>query len=62
MLGFGLFVLSLIVIIGLAFYFIPTIIAVARDHKNKAGIFVVNLLTGWTFLGWVGSLVWSVVN
>ncbi len=62
MVGFGLFLLSVIVVIGLAVYFTPTIIAFARNHKNKAGIFLVNLLTGWTFLGWVGSLVWSVVN
>jgi hypothetical protein len=62
MFGFGLFVFLVILAIGLAVYFVPTIIAFARNHKNKAGIFLVNLLTGWTFFGWVGSLVWSVVN
>jgi hypothetical protein len=62
MLGFGLFVLFIIAVMGLAIYFIPTIIALARNHKNKVGVFLVNLLAGWTFFGWIGSLVWSVVN
>jgi hypothetical protein len=39
-------------------YFLPTILA-----KDKAGwyrIFLVNLLLGWTFIGWIIALVWVV--
>jgi len=61
-LGFGIFLSLVIIIVGLAFYFIPTIIAFSRNHKNKIGIFLLNLLAGWTFLGWVGALVWSVIS
>ncbi len=43
-----------------AFYFLPTLIAFLRQHKNKLAIFLLNLLLGWTVLGWVVSLVWSV--
>ena len=43
-------------------YFAPTIIAVRGDHKNQGAIAVLNLLLGWTFLGWVASLVWSVAK
>jgi len=46
----------------LAVYFAPTIIAVIGDHKNQGAIAVLNLLLGWTFLGWVASLVWSVAK
>ena len=46
-------------IVALAFYFLPTIIAFRREHQNKGAIFVLNLLLGWSLLGWVGSLVWS---
>jgi hypothetical protein len=28
-------------------------------HLNLVPIFLVNLLLGWSFLGWVGALVWS---
>jgi hypothetical protein len=43
-----------------AIYFLPSIIALARHHHNAFAIFLLNLLLGWTVLGWVGSLVWSV--
>ena len=45
-----------------AVYFLPSFIAFSRDHKNKVSIFLLNLLLGWTVLGWVGSLVWSVMR
>jgi|TARA_Y100000310_G_scaffold270565_1_gene284495 hypothetical protein len=40
-------------------YFVPTLVAVMRDHKNKSAIIVLNIFTGWTFIGWVVSLVWA---
>ena len=46
----------------LAVYFVPTIIALARHDKNAVGIILLNIFAGWTFLGWVGALVWSVVD
>ena len=53
-----------LVIITLMFaaYFLPTLIAFLRQHKNKLAIFLLNLLLGWTALGWVGSLVWSIAK
>jgi len=43
----------------LALYFLPTIVAWRRNHNNMAAIFALNLLTGWTALGWVAAIVWS---
>ena len=57
----GLLEISLVVLI-FAFYFLPTLIAFLRQHKNKLAIFLLNLLLGWTVLGWVVSLVWSVIK
>ena len=51
---------SLILII-LPIYFVPTIVAIIRRTKNLAAIIVLNIFVGWTFLGWVGSLVWAIV-
>ena len=31
-----------------------------RDHLSQGGIIVLNLLLGWTVLGWVGALIWAV--
>jgi Superinfection immunity protein len=44
---------------GLAVYFVPAIIAFSRNHRNRAAILVLDLLLGWTLLGWVAALVWS---
>lgn len=42
-----------------AFYFLPAIIAAARLARHFAGIFLVNLLFGWTVIGWFGTLLWA---
>jgi hypothetical protein len=45
---------------ALAVYVAPWIIAVSRNHPNMGAIVVVNLFLGWTFIGWVVALAWSV--
>ncbi len=56
--------LALLVALGvmialLVLYFLPFLVAMRRGHHNRAAIGILNLLLGWTFLGWVGALVWS---
>jgi hypothetical protein len=53
-------IVLLFVIAGI--YLIPTIIAFSRHHRNSAAIFALNLLLGWTFLGWVAAFVWSLTT
>ena len=48
---------AVVAIIGLAVYFIPTIVALCRKHPNKGAIIVLNIFLGWSFIGWVVSLV-----
>jgi hypothetical protein len=45
-----------------AMYFVPTIVACIRGHRNMPAIFLLNLTLGWTFFGWCGALIWSVFN
>jgi hypothetical protein len=40
-------------------YFIPTIIAYRKRKANRAAILAINVLLGWTFVGWVVALVWA---
>jgi hypothetical protein len=40
-------------------YWIPTIVAFHRKHPSKGGILGLNFFLGWTFIGWVLSLVWA---
>jgi hypothetical protein len=58
----GIAELLILLIPALVVYFIPTIIATSRNHSNKIGIFLLNLFLGWTFVGWLGSLIWSVTS
>lgn len=48
-----------LLIVAAAVYFFPWLLAVLRGHNNKLAIFAVNLLLGWTFIGWVFALVWA---
>jgi hypothetical protein len=41
----------------LLLYFLPALIA--RDKKDALAIFLVNLLLGWTVIGWVLALLWA---
>ena len=45
--------------ISLAIYFVPIIIAFVRKHNNFVAITLLNIFTGWTFLGWLASLLWA---
>jgi hypothetical protein len=40
-------------------YFLPAFIASYRKHKNATPIFLVNLLFGWSIVGWIWPLIWS---
>lgn len=62
--GFDFGVIGTIIsfLIGLVLYFVPTYIAFMRNHKNKIPILVINVLLGWTFICWVGALVWALLK
>ncbi len=40
-------------------YVLPAIIAYRRAHHQRMAIAALNLLLGWTGLGWVAALVWA---
>jgi hypothetical protein len=43
-------------------FWLPTRVAEATDHPNQVAIAAVNLLFGWTFLGWGIALVWALTH
>jgi hypothetical protein len=59
--AFGVGILFL-VIIAIAFYFLPTIIAAVRKHPQTGGILLVNALGGWLVIGWIAALIWSFIT
>jgi hypothetical protein len=38
-------------------YFLPSILG--HDKRSFAGIFLLNLLLGWTVIGWIIALIWA---
>jgi UDP-N-acetylmuramyl pentapeptide phosphotransferase/UDP-N-acetylglucosamine-1-phosphate transferase len=46
----------------LLIYFLPTILAWCRWHRNEYVIGMLNIFLGWTFIGWVIALVWACVD
>ena len=39
-------------------YFLPTCIAMMRG-KAQGGVFVLNLIVGWTVVGWFVAFIWA---
>src|SRR5215472_2058446 len=46
----------------LGLYIAPLIIATVRDHHRLPWIGLLNFAAGWTVVGWIGALVWSVMT
>lgn len=40
-------------------YFLPAVVAALRRHPSGLAIFLLDLLLGWTVLGWIVALIWS---
>tara|TARA_R110001583_G_scaffold4918_3_gene27504 strand:+ start:198 stop:431 length:234 start_codon:yes stop_codon:yes gene_type:complete len=51
---------TLVVLVAL--YFLPLIIAALRDMPNAVAISVLNLFAGWTVIGWIVALVWACLD
>lgn len=49
-------------VVVLTLYLAPTGIAVLRQHINVLPIVAINVMLGWTGLGWIAALVWSVMS
>ena len=48
-----------VAVLGFFLYFVPAVIAFGRGHHNAGAIFALNLLLGWTVLGWIAAFIWS---
>lgn len=56
------FVIVFVAVFGVGLYLLPSFVAAGRKCKAGAGIVTLNLLLGWTLLGWVGALIWASVS
>lgn len=58
-LGIFLFFVLSWLFIALIIYFMPIIVAYARRHNNLLAITCMTIFIGWTFFGWLASLLWA---
>lgn len=56
------FAVVIFVLLSLIFYMIPSIISGKRNTKHFGMICFINVVFGWTVLGWIAALVWAVVE
>ncbi len=50
------------IVIIIIIYFIPSLIALIGNKRNRCAIFALNFFLGWTFIGWVIALTWSLTH
>ena len=53
--------LAVLFMIG-GLYFFPTIMASVNKRKQVMAIFLVNLIFGWTGIGWIIALIWCTIE
>jgi hypothetical protein len=51
-----------IAIAAVGIYFVPSLVATQRRKRNLAAIVALNVLLGWTLLGWCGALIWALLR
>ena len=49
-------------LLGVAIYFLPSLVAAARQTHNVTGIFLLNLFLGWTGIGWIIALLLAICS
>ncbi len=49
-------------IIGILLYFLPFIISLKKNSAEAGAIFFINLLVGFTFIGWIVCFLWAISN
>ena len=50
----------ILLVVVLPIMFAPTIIAFSRKHRRKWLVFLLQILTNWTGVGFILALIWSI--
>lgn len=53
---------AIVFLFGVFVYFAPTLTAHQRRHPQFTAILWLNVLVGWTFIGWVAAFVWALTT
>ncbi|HWT39583.1 MAG TPA: superinfection immunity protein, partial [Paraburkholderia sp.] len=50
---------GLVLLAAVVVYFLPAIVADAREREDAFALTIFNVLFGWTVIGWVAAFVWA---
>lgn len=50
--------IQLFIIIAAIVYFLPAILAYNYEHENAQDIALIDILFGWTIIGWLIAFIW----
>ena len=46
----------------LILYLLPTLVAYGREHLRRQDVAIVNVLVGWTLIGWIVVFLWAALG
>ena len=49
-------------IVAVAIYVLPALLAWSMGSPQRMAITLLNVLLGWTILGWIAALIWAVMS
>lgn len=55
----GFFTIIFIFLVAAAFYLLPGIVASKRQHQDAPAIWATAIFLGWSGIGWLVALIWS---
>ncbi|MBP0592597.1 superinfection immunity protein [Paraburkholderia sp. LEh10] len=50
---------GLVLLAAVIAYFVPAIVADARERDDAFALTIFNVLFGWTVIGWIAAFVWA---
>jgi len=50
---------GLVLLAAVIVYFLPAIVADAREREDAFALTIFNVLFGWTVVGWIAAFVWA---
>ena len=54
--------IAVVIFLALCIYSFPAMFAEERNKKQKDAITVLNILAGWTVIGWFAALLWATLR
>ena len=52
----------IVLVLILLIYMLPTLIAFSREHPRRVAIGVLNIVLGWTLIGWILVFLWAALG